>query len=135
MRRVVLGLRLVRPALPSSTHRERRGEPMVSRLRRDQLLIALGWAGALRASELVAVDAEDLHFVGDPDVGDGGLVMRIRRSKTDQAANEQYVAVPYSSPWSSCLVRLALGYTRQVRTAHPCSATLTVTAVCCAVAR
>ena len=85
-------------------------------MRRDQLLVALGWASALRCSELVALDVEDLHFVGDPDRGDGGVLIRVRRSKTDQAAASAFVAVPYSSQWASCPVRLALSYSRRVRT-------------------
>jgi site-specific recombinase XerD len=45
---------------------------------RDRALLLLGFAGAFRRSELVALDAGDLQFC------DGGLRIRIRRSKTDQ---------------------------------------------------
>jgi integrase len=40
-------------------------------MRRDQLLVALGWASALRASEPVGLDVEDLTVVGDPNAGTG----------------------------------------------------------------
>jgi hypothetical protein len=53
-------------------------------MRSDQLLVALGWASALRESELLALDAEHLQFVGTPDGPDvGGVAIEIPRSKTD----------------------------------------------------
>lgn len=55
---------------------------------RDKALLLIGWAGALRRSELVALDVEDLERVDD------GLVITIRRSKTDQAGAGQKIAVP-----------------------------------------
>lgn len=84
-------------------------------MRRDQLLIALGWAAALRASELVALDAEDLTFVGDPNTGEGGVILTIRRAKTDRRGNIQHVAVPYATTWTGCPVRLALQHTKTHR--------------------
>lgn len=45
---------------------------------RDRALLLVGFAAALRRSELVGLDVEDLEENGD------GLVVRIRRSKTDQ---------------------------------------------------
>ena len=45
---------------------------------RDRALLLLGFAGAFRRSELVALDVADLQFC------DGGLRVTIRRSKTDQ---------------------------------------------------
>jgi len=64
-------------------------------MRRDQLLVALGWASALRASELVALDVEELTVVGDPNVGDGGLMIRVRNAKG--AAGVAWVAVPFAT--------------------------------------
>jgi integrase len=46
---------------------------------RDRALLLLGFAAALRRSELVALDVEDLDF--DPAKG---VLLTIRRSKTDQ---------------------------------------------------
>ena len=57
--------------------------------RRDGALLALGFAAALRRSELVALRVDDLEFAGE-----GKLVVRIRRSKTDQRGRGQSVAVP-----------------------------------------
>src|ERR1019366_4475276 len=45
---------------------------------RDRALVLLGFAGAFRRSELVALDAADCAF------GKDGLTVTIRRSKTDQ---------------------------------------------------
>jgi site-specific recombinase XerD len=47
---------------------------------RDQAILALGFAGAFRRSELAALKVEDLHFHPD-----GHVICTIRHSKTDQA--------------------------------------------------
>jgi integrase len=47
--------------------------------RRDRALLLFGFAGALRRSELVALQVEDVAVVA------GGLRLRISRAKTDQA--------------------------------------------------
>ena len=75
-------------------------------MRRDQLLLALGWATALRASELVALDVDDLRFVGDPTHG-GRVLVRIRRSKTDQTGRTEYVVVPFATHFSVCPAMMA----------------------------
>ena len=56
--------------------------------RRDRALLALGFAAALRRSELVALDRADLRRVPE------GLRVTIRRSKTDQEARGAEIAVP-----------------------------------------
>ena len=56
--------------------------------RRDRALLALGFAGAFRRSELCALQVEDLVEVPD------GLRVLIRRSKTDQTGEGQEVAIP-----------------------------------------
>lgn len=57
--------------------------------RRDAAMLALGFAAALRRSELCGLHVEDLDFQGD-----SRMVVRIRRSKTDQTGEGQRVAVP-----------------------------------------
>ena len=85
-------------------------------MRRDQLLVALGWAGALRPGELVALDAEHLRFDGDPaTTGDGGMLVTVAASKTDQTARGDVVAVPFSQYQLTCPARMALRWTRQHR--------------------
>ena len=56
--------------------------------KRDRALLALGFAGAFRRSELLALDVADLVEVPD------GLRVTIRHSKTDQAGEGQEVAIP-----------------------------------------
>lgn len=56
---------------------------------RDRALLLTGFAGAFRRSELVAICVEDMKFV------DEGLVIRLRRGKTDQAGAGRDVAIPF----------------------------------------
>src|SRR5690242_10218437 len=58
---------------------------------RDRALIALGFAGAFRRSELLALDVADLTEMPD------GLRVLIRRSKTDPEAAGQEIAIPYGT--------------------------------------
>ena len=55
---------------------------------RDRALLLLGFAAALRRSELAALDVEDLTFV------EQGVDVLIRRSKTDPLAEGRVVGVP-----------------------------------------
>jgi integrase len=66
---------------------------------RDRALVLVGFAGALRRSELVALDVADVEERRE------GLVVRVRRSKTDQEAAGRQVGVPYGSKPSTCPVR------------------------------
>jgi site-specific recombinase XerD len=54
---------------------------------RDRALLLLGFAGAFRRSELVALDVADIEETSD------GLRITIRQSKTDQEAEGQTVAI------------------------------------------
>jgi len=56
--------------------------------KRDRALLALGFAGAFRRSELVALEVADLAEVPD------GLRVTVRRSKTDQEGLGQEIAIP-----------------------------------------
>ncbi len=56
--------------------------------KRDRALLLLGFACALRRSELVALQVADLDLLS------GGLRVTIRRSKTDQEGQGQTVGVP-----------------------------------------
>jgi integrase len=66
---------------------------------RDRALILLGFAGAFRRGELAALDVADVTDTPD------GLVVLIRRSKTDQEAAGQTIGVPYGSDPATCPVR------------------------------
>lgn len=56
---------------------------------RDRALLLVGFAGALRRSELAGIRFEDLRFVAE------GLVLRLPRSKTDQEGRGRDVGIPY----------------------------------------
>jgi site-specific recombinase XerD len=58
---------------------------------RDRAIVLLGFGGAFRRSELVAIDVADLQFC------DSGLRVQIRRSKTDQSAEGVTIAVAAGS--------------------------------------
>ncbi|HXA66095.1 MAG TPA: site-specific integrase [Bryobacteraceae bacterium] len=66
---------------------------------RDRALLLVGFAGAFRRSELVALDVADVAFTED------GLVVTIRRSKTDQEGEGRKVGVPFGSRTATCPVR------------------------------
>ena len=66
---------------------------------RDKALLLLGFAGAFRRSELVSLDVEDLEF------NKGGIVIVIRRSKTDQKGRGIKKGIPYGSNLLTCPVR------------------------------
>lgn len=66
---------------------------------RDRALLLLGFAGAFRRSELVALT------VGDVQSGHDGLTVTIRKSKTDQEGQGRKVGIPYGSHPHTCPVR------------------------------
>jgi integrase len=67
--------------------------------RRDSALLLVGFSGAFRRSELVALTVADVAFTED------GLEISIRRSKTDQEGRGRKVALPYSGTPAMCPVR------------------------------
>lgn len=66
---------------------------------RDKSLILLGFAGAFRRSELIAMNIEDLHE------RDEGLVVLLRRSKTDQEGRGRLVGIPFGQHEQTCPVQ------------------------------
>ena len=66
---------------------------------RDRVLLLIGFCGAFRRSELVALDAADVAVTRE------GLVVTIRRSKTDQEGEGRKIGVPYASHLETCPVR------------------------------
>jgi integrase len=75
------------------------GLPDTVRGLRDRALLLVGFAAALRRSELVALEVRDVAFESE------GVVLVIRRSKTDPEAAGQLVGVPYSEHGETCAVR------------------------------
>ncbi len=76
---------------------EVRGDDL--KAKRDRAMVLLGFSAALRRSEIAALCVEDLRFEKR------GLVVTIRRSKTDQEAKGVEIAVPYVANRSLCAVR------------------------------
>lgn len=76
-------------------------EPLADDLRgrRDRALLLLGFAAALRRSELVALE------IGDAQITHEGIVLTIRRSKTDQEGRGATKGVAYGSNPLTCPVR------------------------------
>ena len=66
---------------------------------RDRALLLLGFAGAFRRSELVALDTD--HLIER----DEGFAVRIASSKTDQEGQGQMVAIPRVEGSAYCPVR------------------------------
>ena len=66
---------------------------------RDRALLLVGFAGAFRRSELVALDLSDLAFTAE------GLLITLRRSKTDQEGAGMQKAIPFGSHAATCPVK------------------------------
>jgi site-specific recombinase XerD len=94
-------------------HQDRKAPIVISHLRRlvaatpddkiigvrDRALILLGFASAMRRQELVSLDVEDIS--AQPD----GLLVRLRRSKTDQEGQGRDIGIPFGSKPETCPVR------------------------------
>lgn len=55
---------------------------------RDRALLLIGWAGGFRCSELVGLDNGDIDEVRE------GLILTLRRSKTDQTGEGRKIGIP-----------------------------------------
>lgn len=66
---------------------------------RDRALVLIGFAGALRRSELASLTFDDVEFVAE------GLVLTIRRSKTDQEGAGEQIGIPHGRHALTCPVR------------------------------
>ena len=79
-------------------------EPQTRQGMRDRALVLLGFAGALRRSELVAFDVE--HLEQHPE----GLTLKIASSKTDQEGEGQTIAIPRVPDSVYCPVQAVLDW-------------------------
>ena len=78
---------------------------------RDRALLLVGFAAALRRSEISALDVDDVAYVTE------GIVLTLPRSKTDQLGEGTRIAIPRAALGGACPVRalvawLAIGTTR-----------------------
>jgi integrase len=88
-----------RPLLTKDIRKMIRGLPEGLAGTRDRALLLLGFAGGFRRSELAALDIADIAFTDD------GLVLTLRRSKTDPEGQGRKVALPSGSHPETCPVR------------------------------
>ena len=79
-------------------------EPQTVQGARDRALLLLGFAGALRRSELVALDVEDLRAHQE------GLAVLIARSKTSQDSGGSVIAFPRVPGSPYCPVQAVLDW-------------------------
>ncbi len=61
--------------------------------KRDAAIIAIGFAGALRRSEICNLTVDDVEFLENGERSEGRLWLTIRRSKTDQEGKGQRVPI------------------------------------------
>ncbi len=69
-------------------------------IKRDRALLAIGFYAALRRAEIVALNIGDLEFTKD------GLLVTIRKSKTDQFAEGQVIGIKPQKDPKVCAVAL-----------------------------
>ena len=67
--------------------------------KRDRALLLVGFAGALRRSELVAIEADHVQFTAE------GMRLRLPRSKADQEGRGATLGIHYGQAPSTCPVR------------------------------
>ena len=67
---------------------------------RDRALLVIGFCGALRRSELVNLDVEDVRSAPE------GIILTLRWSKTDQAAEGIEIGIPKGRKSATCPVTL-----------------------------
>jgi integrase len=66
---------------------------------RDTALLLVGFAGGFRRAELASLTCEDVEITRE------GLVINLRRSKTDQHGLGRKIGIPFGSDPSTCPVR------------------------------
>lgn len=66
---------------------------------RDRALLLMGFAGAFRRSELIGLDVEAVRFVPE------GMIVRLRKSKTDQEGQGETKGIPLGTSAATCPVR------------------------------
>jgi integrase len=78
---------------------------------RDRALLLLGFAGALRRSELVALLVADLRFVPQ------GVILTLRQSKTDQDGAGLLKGIPFGQHAQTCPVRAVQNWLKAAKLA------------------
>jgi len=92
------------PTLLKDIQRMMETLPETEKGTRDRALLLLGFAGGFRRSELVALDFEDLAL------NDEGLVIKIRKSKTDQTGRGRQIGISYGSSKDTCPITALINW-------------------------
>lgn len=79
--------------------------------RRDHALLVVGFAAALRRSEIAELT------VGDIEPNAAGIILTIRKSKTDQHGAGHRLGLPHGTAAETCPVRVLAAWTRQLPSA------------------
>lgn len=87
------------PLLAGALRRMCKTRPLTTAQLRDRALLLLGFAGAFRRSELVALQVDDIVFTED------GLEVTIRRLKVDQEGRGRKLGIPLGASAAACPVR------------------------------
>lgn len=77
---------------------EKNSRPILRGMR-DRAILLIGFSGAFRRSELAEIQHEDLKFTRE------GIIINLKRSKTDQIGEGRDIAIPYGSNPVTCPVR------------------------------
>ncbi len=80
---------------------------------RDKALILLGYAGAMRRSEIVALEIRDLEIT------ERGLIVTIRRSKGDQVGAGQQLMIPHGRHPGTCAISALSSWLRAAQIVEP----------------
>lgn len=88
------------PLLPAQLRQAIEALPDTLLGKRDHALLVIGFAGAFRRSELVALTMEDIQTTHE------GLIVTLRRSKTDQKGQTMVRGLPKGTSESTCPVRV-----------------------------
>jgi integrase len=85
------------------THRPDDGWPTGIARRRDTLLLLVGFAGALRRTELAAITLNDLHITTDHHTDQPVLLIDLTTTKTDPTGTTgQRIALPRGTHTDTC---------------------------------
>jgi len=107
-RKAALTIELLRKALTAIDDGTLRGI-------RNRTILLLGFAAALRRSEIVALNIEDLEF------DQRGLTVHIRSSKTDQEGLGEAIAIPLASDPALCAVAAVRQWLERAQITGDCS--------------
>jgi integrase len=94
--------------------REIEGNDDLDRLQaaRDRALLIIGFAGALRRSELVNLDVEDIVKTCE------GIILTLRWSKTDQEGQGTEIAIPKGRKPATCPVTILEAWLTRAKIKH-----------------